>query len=73
MESEHLIGVKAEFLKGKFNSVVAIGDEGNLKFNGRDEENQRPSSPRVRVRVSGETRIERLVKFHGHLHCPCAS
>ncbi len=42
METEHLIGAEAEFLKGIFNGAVAIGDEGNLQLNSRDEEKQRP-------------------------------
>lgn len=42
MEIEHLIGAGTEFLKGNLNGVVAIGDEGNLQLNNRDDEKQRP-------------------------------
>lgn len=42
VETEHLIGAGTEFLKGNLNGVVAIGDEGNLQLNSRDDEKQRP-------------------------------
>lgn len=43
METEHLIGVGAEFLFKILNGVVDIGDEGNLQLNIREEEKQRPA------------------------------
>lgn len=42
METEHLTKAGTGFLAGNLKGVAAIGDEGNLQSNNKDDEKQRP-------------------------------